>query len=97
VSSILDNRQLYRSLALAGTPPEVMDRARMRQVRTPVAVMALAGAGGALLFLFPLTGAAIVTSPAALLQLGVTLAAGIALVLASALLARPVMRRVLAD
>ncbi|TJZ77831.1 FtsX-like permease family protein [Rhodococcus oryzae] len=97
VSTILDNRQLYRSLALAGTPPEVMDRARMRQVRTPVVVMALAGAGGALLFLFPLTGAAIVTSPMALLQLGVTLAAGIALVLASALLARPVMRRVLAD
>ena len=97
VSTILDNRQLYRSLALAGTPPEVMDRARMRQVRTPVVVMALAGAACALLFLFPLVGAVIVTTPMSLVQLGVTLAAGIALVLASALVARPVMRRVLAD
>ncbi|XGU21958.1 hypothetical protein ACETU7_27770 [Rhodococcus sp. 3Y1] len=56
VSGILDNRELYRSLTLAGTPVEVMDSARMRHVRTPVVVMALAGAGAALLFLFPLAG-----------------------------------------
>ncbi|MFD4180206.1 FtsX-like permease family protein [Rhodococcus sp. NPDC058514] len=97
VSAILDNRQLYRSLALAGTPTEVMDAARLRQVRTPVVAMALAGAGGALLFLFPLAGAVVLTTPMALVQLGVTLAAGIALVLASVFVARPVMRRVLAD
>ena len=35
VSGILDNRELYRSLTLAGTPVEVMDSARMRHVRTP--------------------------------------------------------------
>lgn len=98
VSGILDNRELYRSLTLAGTPVEVMDSARMRHVRTPVVVMALAGAGAALLFLFPLAGgAAVLTTPMALVQLGVTLAVGgIALVLASAFAAKPVMRRVLA-
>ena len=96
VSGILDNRELYRSLTLAGTPVEVMDSARMRHVRTPVVVVALAGAGAALLFLFPLAGAAVLTTPMALVQLGVTLAVGIALVLASAFAAKPVMRRVLA-
>ncbi|MFC9788653.1 FtsX-like permease family protein [Rhodococcus sp. NPDC127528] len=96
VSAVLDNRALYRSLALSGTPMNVMNAARLREARTPVLAMSLAGAGGALLFLFPLVGAAIVTSPAAMIRLALTLAVGISLVLVSVRAARPVLRRTLA-
>ena len=90
-AAILENRGLYRNLALAGTPVAVMDKARSRQVRVPVLVMSLVGAGLLLGFLFPLTGLVLLTSPMALVQLALLLAAGTALVTLSVRASRPVL------
>lgn len=95
IASILENRDLYRNLALAGTPFETMDAARMRQVRSPVIVMSLIGAGFALAFLFPITGLVVLTSPLALFQLAALLIAGCGLVIAAVYGSRPVLRTVM--
>ncbi|AEF39687.1 FtsX-like permease family protein [Hoyosella subflava] len=95
IASILDNRELYRNLSLAGTPFRVMNGARIRQVRTPVVVMSLVGAGFALCFLFPITGMVLLTSPLALLQLAGLIALGCGLVIAAVYASRPVLRSVM--
>lgn len=92
VAAILENRRLYTNLALAGTPFVVMESARSQQVRTPVTVMSLVGAGMLLAFVFPLTGMVLLQAPQALVQLAVLLAAGICLVLVSVRASRPVLR-----
>ncbi|GGC71645.1 hypothetical protein IEU95_14265 [Hoyosella rhizosphaerae] len=95
VATILDNRDLYRNLNYAGTPFTVMNEARTRQVRTPVVVMSLIGAGFALGFLFPITGLMIFINPLALVQLIGLIAFGCGLVIAAVYATTPILRSVM--
>lgn len=93
IAAILDNRELYRNLSLAGTPLSVMDGARRRQVRTPVVVMSVLGAGIALGFLFPITGMVLLTAPKALVQLVALMSLGCGLVMAAVRASKPTLRQ----
>jgi len=95
VSSVLDRRQTYALLRLAGTPMRVLHQARRLETMIPLVVM---GGGAVLAGMFPgllfgLTG--IDLSGFATLLLFV--AAGFAGVLAAGALSRPVLRAVTTD
>lgn len=92
---VIDQRAAYRMLALAGTEPEVLDRARAAEVRIPLRaglVVSLVSAG---VFLVPLS-VGFFSNPMPSVQLAASLAVAVALVLAGAATTRPVLRNVLA-
>ncbi|PRX96265.1 FtsX-like permease family protein [Allonocardiopsis opalescens] len=94
-SGVLDRRRTYAQLRLAGTPLEVLDRARRAETLIPLAVM---GGGSLLVGLvlaspFALVGA---LNPVGLTILGATVAAGVAGVTGAAALSRPLLRAVTA-
>ncbi|MEV0616897.1 ABC transporter permease [Nonomuraea sp. NPDC050404] len=94
-SSILDRRQTYGLLRLAGTPLEVLDRARRAETLIPLTVMGggaiLTGAFCALPFMF---GAVNVVGVATLAGCVVV---GFGGVIAAGALSRPLLRSVTAD
>ncbi|MCC3765946.1 hypothetical protein K3N28_23070 [Glycomyces sp. TRM65418] len=96
IGSVLDRRQAYRLLHLAGTEQRVLDRARRQETLLPLSVI-----GGASI----LTGM-ILTSPviggmgfdvSGVLIIGATVAAGVAAVVAAGALSRPLLRSVMRD
>lgn len=95
VSSVLDRRQTYALLRLAGTPLRVLNRARRQETLIPLLVM---GGGAILTGSFPmvLLGAAGV-SMSGLVTLFICVAGGFAGVVAASALSRPVLRAVTAD
>ncbi|MFI6457685.1 FtsX-like permease family protein [Streptosporangium amethystogenes] len=91
-SSVLDRRQAYALLRLAGTPLEVLDRARRTETLVPLAVM---GGGSILIGMFcalPFVYAAMSVSGAVTLLISV--AVGFAGVLGAGALSRPLLRSV---
>jgi hypothetical protein len=96
VSSILDRRQTFALLRLAGTPLRVLDAARRRETLIPLVVMG----GGALV-----TGLVMATPfalanpvrPEGLVTLGLTVLGGLAAVLGASELSRPFLRAVTTD
>ena len=91
-SGVLDRRQTYALLHLAGTPLNVLDRARRTETLVPLAVM---GGGSLLTGMFcalPLASLAIDVSGALILL--VTIAVGFAGVIAAGALSRPLLRAV---
>jgi hypothetical protein len=94
-SSVLDRRQTYALLRLAGTPLEVLDRARRSETLIPLAVM---GGGaiavGAFCAMPFMMGVPNVTG---LITLVVCVAAGFGGVLGAGALSRPLLRSVTAD
>ena len=92
VSSVLDRRQTYALLRLAGTPLKVLNRARRQETLIPLVVM---GGGAILTGSFPmlLLGAAGL-SMSGLVTLFICVAAGFAGVVAASALSRPVLRAV---
>ncbi|NUR90953.1 MAG: ABC transporter permease, partial [Nonomuraea sp.] len=94
-SSVLDRRQTYALLRLAGTPLEVLDRARRAETLIPLAVMGggaiLVGAFCALPFMI---GA---VNTAGLVTLLACVAVGFAGVIGAGALSRPLLRSVTTD
>jgi hypothetical protein len=91
-SSVLDRRQAYALLRLAGTPLEVLDRARRAETLIPLAVM---GGGSMLVGLFcalPLTLGALDVTNAVIL--GSAVVVGVAGILGAGALSRPLLRSV---
>lgn len=93
---VIDRRNEYRSLHLAGTDLRVMDAARLRETAVPLVAAVALATGGALVFLLPALGMAVVTSPAVLAQFALSVLGACALVLLGSLASRRVVRMVLA-
>ncbi|MDR8412092.1 ABC transporter permease [Nonomuraea sp. 3-1Str] len=94
-SSVLDRRQTYALLRLAGTPLEVLDRARRAETLIPLAVM-----GGGAILVGAFCGIPfMITDPnlSGLVTLLVCVAAGFAGVVGAGALSRPLLRSVTAD
>jgi hypothetical protein len=94
-SSILDRRQTYGLLRLAGTPLEILDRARRAETLIPLTVMGggaiLVGAFCAVPFMIGQVGTA------GLITLVTCVVAGFAGVLGAGAMSRPLLRSVTAD
>jgi hypothetical protein len=94
-SSVLDRRQTYALLRLAGTPLEVLDRARRAETLIPLAVMGggaiLTGAFCAMPFMI---GSVNVTG---IVTLALCVAVGFGGVIGAGALSRPLLRSVTAD
>lgn len=94
--SVIDRREEYRALHLAGTDLRALDRARVRETAVPLAAGVTIATGASLIFLLPALGVGVVTSPAVVLQFVVSVAGACALVLLGSLASRGVVRQVLA-
>ncbi|MEO3856692.1 ABC transporter permease [Acrocarpospora sp. B8E8] len=99
MSSVLDRRQTYGLLRLAGTPLEVLDRARRAETLIPLTVMGggsiLVGVLCALPFMSGVTSGGASTVGAA--TLGGCVVVGFAGVIGAGALSRPLLRAVTAD
>jgi hypothetical protein len=92
-AGILDRRDLYRSLDMLGMPERTMDAARRRAVMSPLRITAIGSAVVAAVVMLPLTGAALLVQPLALIVIAAVLAAGIGVVALGLVLTRPLLRR----
>lgn len=93
-SSVLDRRQTYAMLRLAGTPLEVLDKARRLETLIPLAVM---GGGSLLTGLFFATPFAAGFGLPGVLTLAAFLTLGFAGILGASALSRPLLRAVTTD
>ncbi|MUN38761.1 FtsX-like permease family protein [Actinomadura litoris] len=93
-SAVLDRRQTYAMLRLAGTPLGVLDRARRQETLIPLAVM---GGGSLLTGLFFAAPFATGFGTPGLLTLVVFVVAGFGGVLGASALSRPLLRSVTTD
>lgn len=92
---VIDQRSEYRMLSLAGTDTSVLDKARAAEVRIPLRAGLVVALLSATIFLIPLA-VGFFSNPMPTVQLAISLAAAVALVLLGAATARPVLRNVLA-
>ncbi|MFF0156092.1 FtsX-like permease family protein [Streptomyces sp. NPDC005263] len=96
-ANVLDRRRVYRLLRLAGTPLQMLDRARIRETVIPLAALAggttAMGAFGAMQ-LNKAAGTTINTSGA--VQLAICVAVGALAMLAAIVGSRPLLRKVTA-
>jgi hypothetical protein len=96
-ASVLDRRREYALQVLAGTPVDLLDSVRRREVLVPMLLVGVGSAVVAVLMFAPLLGIAGVTDPRGLLLLVGCLTAGCLLVLAATETSRPLLRSVLAE
>ncbi|GAA1676677.1 hypothetical protein GCM10009830_24220 [Glycomyces endophyticus] len=96
IGSVLDRRQTYRLLHLAGTPQRVLDQARRQETVLPLAFLGGASVLTGMLLTAPVIGAMGFDVSGALI-LGATLAIGTASVIAAGALSRPLLRSVMED
>ncbi|MCD5345767.1 FtsX-like permease family protein [Agromyces sp. S2-1-8] len=92
-AGILDRRDLYRSLDMLGMPEATMDAARRRAVMSPLRITAIGSALIAAFVMLPLTGAALIVQPLALVVIAAVLAAGIGVVWLGLAATRPMLAR----
>ncbi|MFD2082211.1 hypothetical protein SAMN05421678_101540 [Actinopolymorpha cephalotaxi] len=96
VSSILDRRQTFALLRLAGTPLKVLDAARRRETLIPLVVMG----GGALVTGMVMAAPFALANPVrpeGLTTLALTVLGGLVAVIGASELSRPFLRAVTAD
>jgi hypothetical protein len=96
-ATVLDRRREYALQVLAGTPVELLDSVRRREVLVPMLLVGVGSAVTAVVMLAPLMGTAGVTDPRGLLLLVGCLGAGCLLVLGATETSRPLLRSVLAE
>lgn len=96
-ATVLDRRREYALQVLAGTPVDLLDRVRRREVLVPMLLVGVGSAAAALVMMSPLFGVAGLTDPRGLLLLFGCLAGGCALVMAVTETSRPLLRSVLAQ
>lgn len=92
-SSVLDDRDLHRSLHHLGVPLQTVDAARRRAIMSPLLITAIGSALCAAALVLPLLGAALITAPVSLLTIATVVAVGIGVVWATTLLTRPLLAR----
>ncbi|MCE7480589.1 MULTISPECIES: FtsX-like permease family protein [Microbacterium] len=90
-SSILDQRELHRSLHFLGVPVETVDAARTRAIMSPLLFTAVGSALCAAVLVFPLVGIAVVVAPLSLVTIAAVVALGIALVWLGVRVTRPLL------
>ncbi|MEU5881294.1 FtsX-like permease family protein [Spirillospora sp. NPDC047279] len=93
-SAVLDRRRTYAMLRLAGTPLEVLDRARRQETLIPLAIM---GGGSLLTGLFFASPFAVGFGFAGALTLLAFTTLGFAGIIGASALSRPLLRSVTAD
>ncbi|MEV3937376.1 ABC transporter permease [Glycomyces sp. NPDC049804] len=96
IGSVLDRRQAYRLLHLAGTEQEVLDKARRQEALLPLTVIGGASILTGMVLTMPVIGAMGFDASGALI-LGATVAAGVVAVVAAGALSRPLLRSVMRD
>lgn len=99
-ASVLDRRRTYRLLHLAGTPLQLLDRARRIETTAPLLVLVLASVAAGLLCSAPLTRLGLgggQINGAGLVLLTGTVAVGVAGVRAASAASRPLLRSVATD
>lgn len=96
-AAVMDRRREYALQVLAGTPVELLDRVRRREVLVPMLVVGVGSAAVAVLMMSPTFGLAGVSDPGGLLLLVGCLAGGCLLVLGATETSRPLLRSVLAE
>ncbi|MBB5136374.1 hypothetical protein HNP84_006121 [Thermocatellispora tengchongensis] len=94
-SSVLDRRQTYALLRLAGTPLEVLDRARRAETLIPLAVMGGGAVATGVFCALPFATAGVSVTGAVVLV--VCLVAGFAGVIGAGALSAPLLRSVTAE
>lgn len=90
-SSILDQRELHRSLHFLGVQMKTVDAARTHAVMSPLLFTALGSALCAAVLVFPLVGITVITAPLSLLTIAAVVALGIALVWLGVRVTRPLL------
>lgn len=93
---VIDQRNEYRTLALAGMDMKLMNKARMKETRVPLFAAVGLAAGVTMLFIVPVLGATIYTFPAVLIQYALSIIGAVTLVLAGAAASSKVLKTVLA-
>lgn len=93
---VIDRRNEYRALSLAGTDLRVLDEARLRETAVPLLAAVALATGSTLVFLLPALGMAVVTSPEVAIQFALSVLGACALVLLGSFASRRVVRMVLA-
>ncbi|MBT2476613.1 permease, partial [Microbacterium sp. ISL-103] len=73
-ASVLDQRDLHRSLHHLGVPLDTVDSARRRAIMSPLLLTAVGSAACAAVLIFPLIGIALITAPESLVPIGAVLA-----------------------
>jgi len=96
IGSVLDRRQTYRLLHLAGTPQRVLDQARRQETLLPLAIIGGASILTGMLLTAPLIGSMGFDASGALI-LGATVAIGFTAVVAAGAVSRPLLRSVMQD
>lgn len=96
IGSVLDRRQTYRLLHLAGTEQRVLDRARRQETLLPLGIIGGASILTGMVLTMPVIGTMGFDASGALI-LGATVAAGVAAVIAAGALSRPLLRSVMQD
>ncbi|MEV4735323.1 MULTISPECIES: FtsX-like permease family protein [unclassified Microbacterium] len=92
-ASILDERELHRSLHHLGVPLQTVDAARRRAIMSPLLTTAIGSALCAAVLVFPLLGMAVITAPVSLLTIATVVAVGIGVVWATTRITRPLLAR----
>lgn len=92
-ASVLDQRDLHRSLHHLGVPLDTVDSARRRAIMSPLLITAVGSAACAAVLIFPLIGIALITAPESLVTIGAVLAIGIGVVWVSTRATRPLLAR----
>lgn len=92
-ASILDERELHRSLHHLGVPLETVDSARRRAIMSPLLITAIGSALCAAVLVFPLLGMAVIAAPVSLLTIATVVAMGIGVVWATTRITRPLLAR----
>lgn len=95
-ATVLDRRREYALQVLAGTPVELLDRVRRREVLIPMLLVGVGAAAAALVMLSPIFGTMGLTDPSGILLLVGCLVGGCTLVMAVTETSRPLLRSVLA-
>ncbi|GAA2125040.1 FtsX-like permease family protein [Glycomyces algeriensis] len=96
IGSVLDRRQTYRLLHLAGTEQRVLDRARRQETLLPLGIIGGASILTGMVLTSPVIGGMGFDASGALI-LGATVAVGVAAVIAAGALSRPLLRSVMQD
>ena len=92
-ASILDERELHRSLHHLGVPLETVDSARRRAIMSPLLITAIGSALCAAVLVFPLLGMAVIAAPVSLLTIATVVAMGMGVVWATTRITRPLLAR----
>ena len=90
---VLDQREQYRALALAGAAEQSLHAARTREVALPLVVTVLVAGGMTLALMVPFAQR---IGPELLVRFGVAVVAAVALMVASVAASRPLVRSVCA-